>query len=170
MKKDKIISVLVGLAGACGNNPKTPDTDRLIIKALAFPVLCPEPDEESLSKVVAELYAEKNTIAPDCATCAFPCGNTSDYDMSWIYQAGEDIRNLKLQIISKLQNLAAYVCRCEEQGKKVELDGSFLCKGISYISYDLEAEPLQAMLEEIESVEKKICGEDMRDDKKDHKD
>lgn len=29
-------------------------------------------------------------IAPDCAVCAMPCGNTSDYDMSRIYQAAYD--------------------------------------------------------------------------------
>ena len=85
MDGDRIISVLVGLAGACGNNPKTPDTDSLIMRALAFPVLCPEADEEGLAEVVDGLYAEKHAIAPGCAECAFPCGNTSDYDMGRIY-------------------------------------------------------------------------------------
>lgn len=156
MGEDRIISVLVGLAGACGNNPKTPETDSLILKALAFPVLCPEPDEESIAKVVEGLYAEKNAISPGCAECAFPCGNTSDYDMGRIYGARDEIRDIKLQIISRLQNLAAYVCRCREQGKDRELDGDFLCRAISYISFDLEKEPLQDLLEEIGSMEKQL--------------
>lgn len=170
MDGDRIISVLVGLAGACGNNPKTPDTDSLIIKALAFPVLYPEADEGSLAEVVEGLYAEKHAISPGCAECAFPCGNTSDYDMGRIYGAEEEIRDIKLQIISRLRNLAAYVCRSREQGKDAELDGVFLCKAISYISFDLEREPLLGLLEEIGSVEEKICGEDANDGKEDYQD
>lgn len=170
MDGDRIVSVLVGLAGACGNNPKTADTDSLIIKALAFPVLYPEADGESLAEVLDGLYAEKHAIAPGCAECAFPCGNTSDYDMGRIYGAEEEIREIKLQIISRLRNLAAYVCRCREQGKAAELDGSFLCRAISYIGFDLEKEPLQGLLEEIGDIEKKICGEGTGDGKEDHSD
>lgn len=170
MGEDRIISVLVGLAGACSNNPKTPDTDSLILKALAFPVLCPEADEESLAEVVDGLYAEKNAIAPNCAECAFPCGNTSDYDMSRIYEAKEEIRKLKLRIISRLRKMAAYVCQCREQGRNVELDGGFLCRVISYISFDLEEEPLQELLGEIDGMEKKLCGEDTGVDKEGYQD
>lgn len=150
MGEDRIMSVLVGLAGACSNNPKTPDTDDLILKALAFPVLYPEADEESLARVIDRLYAEKNVISPGCAECAFPCGNTSDYDMDRIYGAGDEIREAKLQIISRLQNLAAYVCRCREQGQDMEMDAGFLYKAICYIGLDLEKEPLQELLEEID--------------------
>lgn len=168
MNGDRIISVLVGLAGACGNNPKTPDTDSLIMRALAFPVLCPEADEEGLAEVVDGLYAEKHAIAPGCAECAFPCGNTSDYDMGRIYGAEEEIQDIKLRIISSLQNLAAYACRSREQGENVELDGDFLCRAISYIGFDLEREPLQGLLEEIESTGKKISGEGMGDGEEDY--
>lgn len=161
MGEDRIISVLVGLAGACSNNPKTPNTDSLILKALAFPVLCPEADEERLAEVVDGLYAEKHAISPGCAECVFPCGNTSDYDMDRIYGAEEEIRDIKQQIISGLQNLAACVCRGREQGKDMELDGSFLCRAISYIGFDLEKEVLQELLEEIVGMEKEIRGEDI---------
>lgn len=51
MKEDKIISALIGLVGACSNNPKTAGTDSLVIKALAFPLLCPEYDDKALSYV-----------------------------------------------------------------------------------------------------------------------
>lgn len=163
MEEDKIISVLAGLAGACSNNPKTPDTDSLILKALAFPGLCPEPDENSLAEVLEGLYAEKNAIAPGCAECAFPCGNTSDYDMNRIYEAGEEIRKLKLEIISGLQSLAAYICRNRQRGKDLEPEGDFLCRAISYIGFDLEKEPLQDLLEEINHRKREICREDTGD-------
>lgn len=168
MDGDRIISVLVGLAGACGNNPKTPDTDSLIIKALAFPILYPEADRKSQDAVLDGLYAEKHAISPGCAECAFPCGNTSDYDMSRIYGAEEEIRDVKLQIIFRLRNLAADVCRCREQGKEAELDGNFLCRAISYIGFDLEREPLQDLLDELGTIEKKIRGESTGNDKEDY--
>ena len=36
MEENRIISALIGLVGACNNNPKTENTDHVIIKALAF--------------------------------------------------------------------------------------------------------------------------------------
>ena len=73
MLSDKIISVLIGLVGACSSNPKTQNTDAVVIRALA---LSAERSEESENKIVSEIVAEKNVIAPNCAVCATPCGNT----------------------------------------------------------------------------------------------
>ena len=42
MKEDRIISAWIRLVGACNNNPKTDNTDNLVIKSLAFSSLCPE--------------------------------------------------------------------------------------------------------------------------------
>lgn len=42
---------MIGLVGACENNPKTSDTDRLVIKALAFPQLSLEHDDRALAFV-----------------------------------------------------------------------------------------------------------------------
>ena len=78
MREDGILSALIGLVGACGGNPKTANTDKVIVKALAFPLLHPE---EDVSGTVEAVRAEKNAVAPHCAHCASPCGNTSDYDM-----------------------------------------------------------------------------------------
>lgn len=64
MREDRIISALIGLVGACSNNPKTAETDRLLIRALAFPLLRPEYDDEALREIVDEIYSEKNSVAP----------------------------------------------------------------------------------------------------------
>lgn len=156
MREDIIISVLIGLVGACNNNPKTDDTDRLLIKALAFPVLCPNAADGGLSKMIDELYLEKNTVAPGCANCASPCGNTSDYDMRRIYEAEDEIRSVKLQIISRLQNLAAYIYQSWEAEEKPEIDCGLFYKALSYISFDMEKELLQKLLKEIEDIKDKI--------------
>lgn len=67
MREDRVISALIGLVGACNNNPKTADTDSLVIKALAFLLLCPEYDDEALREIVEDIYSEKKAVAPGCA-------------------------------------------------------------------------------------------------------
>lgn len=102
MREDKIISALIGLAGACNNNPKTAITDSLVIKAMAFPSLCSEYDDKAFHEIVDDIHSEKNSVAPDCAVCTAPCGNTSDYDMCCIYEADDIIRTVKLKILHKI--------------------------------------------------------------------
>ena len=100
MEENRIVSALIGLVDACNNNPKTENTDHVIIKTLAFTLTQSEADDGTLQALIEEIYAEKCTIAPGCAACRTPCGNTSDYDMNRIYNAEADIRNLKLKIIT----------------------------------------------------------------------
>lgn len=150
MKEDKIISALIGLVGACNNNPKTSDTDALVIKALAFPLICPEYDNKSLQEMINNIYSEKFSIAPGCAECKTPCGNTSDYDMRRIYEADEEIRKAKLQILEKLRQLAAYTCRNQKSGRTPYADYELFYKALSYVSYDMEEAALRGLLTEIE--------------------
>ena len=156
MRDDKIISALIGLVGACENNPKTSDTDRLVIKALAFPQLSPEHDDRALGKIVDHIYLEKYAVAPGCATCAAPCGNTSDYDMRRIYEADDGIRNVKLQILEKLGNLAVYACRGQEAQRSPRIDHRFFYKALAFVSYDRDEADLIEILDEAEEMEQDI--------------
>ena len=101
MIEDRIISVLIGLVRACNNNPKTAATDSLVVKALAFPLLCPNCGDKAVNEIIDEIHTEKNSVAPGCAVCTAPCGNTSDYDMRRIYEADElfTIKLLKIQTV-----------------------------------------------------------------------
>lgn len=156
MREDRIISALIGLVGACSNNHKTAETDSLVIRALAFPLLRPEYDDEALREIVDEIYSEKNSVAPGCSLCAAPCGNTSDYDMCRIYEADEKIRKVKLQILKKLQKLAAYVWCNQESGKILYTDSGFFYKALSYVSYDMDEADLIGILDEVEKIEHDI--------------
>lgn len=164
MREDRIISALIGLVGACSNNPKTAGTDSLVIKALAFPLLCPEYDEKALREMIDEIYSEKNSVAPGCAVCAAPCGNTSDYDMRRIYEADDAIRKVKLQILEKLQKLAAYACCNRDSGIISYTDSEFFYKALSYVSYDMDEAELLGLLNEAESIERDIESGGMRND------
>ena len=155
MSEDRIISALIGLVGACNNNPKTADTDSLVIKALAFPLLYPEHDEKALRQMMDDIYSEKNSIAPGCAMCAAPCGNTSDYDMRRIYEADDAIREVKLRILEKIQQLAAY-CH-KREGEIISNTGiEFFYKALSYISYDMDESAFHGLLNEMENIERDI--------------
>lgn len=156
LREEKVISALIGLVGACNNNPKTAATDSVVIKALAVPVLCQELDEEILSGIIEEIYTEKNIVAPDCASCASPCGNTSDYDMNRIYDAEVEIRDIKLRLLSKCQHLAAYVYRNIDLEDKAQIDNTYFYKILSCISYDIGKEQLLELLDEIEAIEQEI--------------
>ena len=154
--QDKIIGALVGLAGACNNNPKTAKTDAVVIKALAFSVMNTRADSGMLQEMIEEIYAEKYKISPGCATCQSPCGNTSDYDMSRIYNAEVSIRSLKLQILSELQNLVLDLYRNRKIHLLPQESMEIFYKVLIYISFDMEKEGLLAFLEETRESIRKI--------------
>ncbi|MFR2148062.1 MAG: hypothetical protein ACLS5C_06700 [Waltera sp.] len=124
MQGDSIISALIGLVGAVSNNGKTEQTDSVIREAF----LCLT-DADSEEEMVQKIHAEKFIIAPDCATCLNPCGNTSDYDMAQFYAAD-------VKVISAKRDLIETVCKSWVRSKM-----SRRClSGIAYLGYDLEPE------------------------------
>lgn len=149
MQENRIISALIGLIGACNNNPKTENTDRLVIKALATSL-----DPHTTSEIVDEIRTEKNCIAPGCMACTSPCGNTSDYDMNRIYNADEEIRGMKLNILSEISETAKYIYENEVPLSEKEIE--FFYKALSYISYELKIDSLLSLLDEVRKIKHKI--------------
>ncbi len=145
MQKDQIISALIGLVGACSIHPKTDNTDRLILKALAQSCA----DDAGTAALVVEIHAEKHRVAPGCALCAMPCGNTSDYDMCRIYNACDPIREMKLQIIAQLRETAVALQSRQTSAPFTGQSMDVFYKALSYLSYDMEPETLRGLLEEI---------------------
>lgn len=156
MEDDKIISALIGLIGACNNNPKTENTDKVIIKALALPVFQSETSDENLQALIEEIYTEKYTVAPGCATCQTPCGNTSDYDMNRIYDAEADIRDLKLKILSALKELATELYSLQKWDTVPVESMDIFYKALLYVSFDMEREGLLTFWNEVQETLEKI--------------
>ena len=125
MQGDSIISALIGLVGAVSNNGKTEQTDSVIREAF----LCLR-DAGSEEEMVQKIHAEKFIIAPDCAPCLNPCGNTSDYDMAQFYAADA-------KVISAKRDLIETVCKKLGSSENVPED---VYQGIAYLGYDLEPE------------------------------
>ena len=103
--RDELLGALVGLARATTSEPKTEDTDEVLNVGLRL-IAQPDPPEEKLRRMLAIVRTEKHRVAPNCATCAMPCGNTAEYDPARLWSAPQPIRELKLQMLSAAIRLA----------------------------------------------------------------
>lgn len=103
--RDELLGALVGLARATTSEPKTEDTDEVLNAGLRLAAQ-PDAPAEKLERMLSIVRTEKHRVAPNCATCAMPCGNTADYDLARLWAAPEAVRTLKLQMLSAAFALA----------------------------------------------------------------
>lgn len=103
--RDELLSALSGLARTTTSEPKTADTDDVLLAGLRQAVR-PDADEAALRRMLDIVRTEKQRVAPNCATCAMPCGNTADYDLARLWAAPDDVRSCKLQLLQGLFALA----------------------------------------------------------------
>ena len=103
--RDTLLGALVGLARSTSSEPKTENTDAVLNAGLRLAAQ-PDAPAETLQRMLDITRAEKHAVAPNCATCAMPCGNTNDYDLARLWAAPETIRTLKLQMLSTAFALA----------------------------------------------------------------
>ena len=92
--RDTLLGALVGLARSTSSEPKTENTDAVLNAGLR---LAAQPDAP----------AETHAVAPNCATCAMPCGNTKDYDLTRLRSAAPAVRQRKLRLLQAVFRLAA---------------------------------------------------------------
>lgn len=135
MDNPRIISALIGLCGAIGNNGKTEQTDSLVMEAL----LAADSEE-----MVSRIHREKFTISPNCAFCQFPCGNTSDYDMERFYDAAQEAVQSELKMLDELKNL---IRRLQRENRTRLPDAAY--QAIAYLGYELAAESYRKLTEEL---------------------
>ena len=139
MTGDKVISALIGLVGAVSNNGRTEQTDEVIGEAFLH---LREPDREE--DMVRQIHAAKNVIAPDCAVCKNPCGNTSDYDMTQFYDADE-------KVVAAKQELIVTICSVMEESGEIT---DSVYRGIAYLGYPVRPEECEELQQEIQEVYK----------------
>ena len=75
----KLWSALIGLSKTVDSNPKTENTDTIILDCLQH-----LRNHTVTQDLIDTVHKEKDKISPSCKICIHPCGNTSDYDMSLI--------------------------------------------------------------------------------------
>ena len=150
--QDELTGALIALAKACGNNPKTENTDRIIIEGLFTTVTNVNFNEETLRNMIDRVNEEKNRVVPNCSNCMSPCGNTSNFDMNQIWDDQEDIRSLKSLILFGIRGMAAYAYHAMVLGYEDEEVNNFFYKALSFISYDVEMEDLLPVVLEVGEV------------------
>lgn len=140
--QDELTGALIGLAKTCGNNPKTADTDRVIIEGLFTTLTNVSFNEETIRVMIERVEEEKSRIVPGCGTCVAKCGNTDNYDMEQIWNADEDIRSLKSLLLFGIRGVAAYAYHAMVLGYQSEEVNFFLYKALATLSMDLGMEEL----------------------------
>lgn len=147
-KEKELIGALIGLAKACNVHLKTENTDSIVIKSLAaiFPL------EENGDELLQGVREEKLAVAPDCATCLAPCGNTDEYNLDELQVSGisETVRDLKFQLLNISHEIAAgmvyYTINSTE--KNINL----LYKALCVVSYDVDEERVKTVLKELQEI------------------
>ena len=150
--QDELTGALIGLAKSCGNNPKTENTDRIIIEGLFTTITNVNFNDETLKEMIAKVKAEKNKIVPDCSACQNPCGNTDDYDMNNLWNDNEDIRSLKSLILFGIRGMAAYAYHAMVLGYVDQEVNDFFYRALFAIGEDYGTEELLPLVLETGKV------------------
>ena len=140
--QDELTGAVIGLAKSCGHNEKSERTYRIIIEGLFTTVTNVNFNDKTLEDMIEKVHKEKEAIAPNCITCAAPCGNTEDFDMNLLWNEDEDIRSLKSLILFGIRGMAAYAYHAMVLGYESEEVNQFFYKALSIITYDLEMDRL----------------------------
>ena len=101
----KLVGALIGIARATDGNEHliTEGSTSVILNCLSASVS----SEAEFMYLLGTIETEKRKMVPDCYLCANPCGRTDAYDLSLLDREESEIRNEKLRILSKLQQLAS---------------------------------------------------------------
>ncbi len=150
--QDELTGALIGLAKACGNNPKTENTTRILIEGLFTTITNVNFNNETLKKMIEKVHAEKTLVVPNCNSCESPCGNTDDYDMKKLWSDNEDIRSLKSLILFGIRGMAAYAYHAMVLGYEDEDVNNFFYKALTVISFDWGMDELLPVVLEVGEI------------------
>lgn len=141
--QDALLGALVGLARATSSEPKTENTDAVLNAGLRLAAQ-PDAPAERLQRMLDITRTEKHAVAPNCATCAMPCGNTVDYDLARLRSASPDVQHLKLRLLQAVFALAA---RRPDADMQVGI-----YRGLFAFSEDWDAELLTPVIAQTEEL------------------
>ncbi len=100
--------------------------------------------EADESEIVDLIHKEKFKVSPNCATCQFPCGNTSDYDMARFNESEDNIQAWKMKLIAAMQD---YLTECNEVTEMIY-------RGISFLGYELDESAYENLINKINESKK----------------
>lgn len=108
------------------------------------------PVDAAIEALIRKVRAEKERLAPGCSQCMAPCGRTADYDMQALWNAEEEVRALKLRILTDLREIAAHIVHAPAQQDEKTDVYPLLYEALFKIGYD---ESVEALLPTVHKVE-----------------
>ena len=141
--QDELTGALIGLARTIDAGSDIPEkTAQLLIDGLFMTVTNVNFDAESIRRQIALTNEQKTVQVPNCGTCADPCGKNSNYDLTGLWTADEDIRSLKSLILFGLRGMAAYAHHARMLGYRDPDVDRFFAEGLFAVGADLTADQL----------------------------
>ncbi len=143
----ELFGALIGLSRATFGNEDlmTSSTFAVVLEGLSAASADADASPDYLSDLIRRVNEEKYKLVPSCYYCSSPCGRTSTYDMKLLDTAAEDIRTLKLAILSGLCQLAAGTPSTPSYA-------AFVYRALACIGEDWTVDELSALLEEMDSL------------------
>ncbi len=110
------------------------------------------PDDAAIEALIRKVHAEKERLAPGCSQCMAPCGRTADYDMQALWSAEEEVRALKLRILTDLREIAAHIAHAPAQQDEETDVYPLLYEALFKIGYDESTEALMTTVRKVEET------------------
>ena len=148
--QDELTGALIGLARSTdGGTQATSDTWRLMMEGLFTTVTNVNFNEKTIREMINRVHAEKERLVPNCSGCASRCGRNDDYDMTLLWNAGEDIRSLKSLILFGVRGMAAYAHHAMVLGYTDEEVNRFFAKALFAVGEDWGMDELLPIVMEV---------------------
>lgn len=152
--QDELTGALIGLVRAAdGTATPTESTYQALIEGLYATCDSTSFDQSALEAALTKVRLEKYKLAPDCSTCASPCGRTADYDMNNLWNAQEPLRSVKTDILSELRQLSISAYRNSLNGQFDPAINRFLCEALFKIGYEETADALRPILSQLKELQ-----------------
>ena len=110
------------------------------------------PVDAAIEALIRKVRAEKERLAPGCSRCMAPCGRTADYDMQALWNAEEEVRALKLRILTDLREIAAHIAHAPAQQDEETDMYPLLYEALFKIGYDESTEALMTTVRKVEET------------------
>lgn len=123
--QDRLTGAVIRLAE---NNEMSRANDALIIKSLFTTITNVNFNEETITKLIAEVHEAS--------------GNNADYDMNRVWHADEDIRSLKSLILFGIRGIAAYAYHAQVLGYENETVNAFFYEALRAVGSDMGMDEL----------------------------
>lgn len=152
--REKLTGELIGLARATEGNEYllTPSTAETVVEGLFL--TCGEEDCAALTAMTERVDGEKRKLVPACYSCAASCGRNNAYGLEKLQDLPENIRLLKLRLLTGIRALAADLSGSLPEERDGAVYG-FLYKALFAIGMDDWAEDeLLPILRELETWQK----------------